>query len=271
LLVPDFFATPGADPRRSSTPAISVVLCAWRVRRRMCVLTMGGPMATKHPPRPERAEALAWARRRVEDSFRDIYLTLVSIIQGVALGFLAESIAAGRHDLTAERAGRIVTMFLVIVVVWQEYMVGAVMFAWTPGILDSLVPFSLGLGEGLMVAAIDDDITSFLLYYACVGAVSFAAGVNYWWQARRKQTVASQMSAEVLRVHPASTAILSGIGVVFIGAMTIYSLDEASESTVATLAWAAAILPSMFLATSRLRWSKHLHPSADHHGWEPHR
>jgi hypothetical protein len=51
-----------------------------------------------------------WARRRIEDSFRDIYLTLVSIIQGVALGFLAQAIANNYHGMTLDEAGRTFTV-----------------------------------------------------------------------------------------------------------------------------------------------------------------
>jgi hypothetical protein len=213
-------------------------------------------MSVKKPPEGQREAALTWARRRVEESFRDIYLTLISIIQGVALGFLAQSIASHIHDLTADRVGRMVTVFLVIVVVWQEYMVGAVMFAWIPGTVDSLVPFLLGLCEGVMVATIDDTIAVFLLSYAFTTAVSLAAGANYWFQARQGHTLTSRMSQRVLPWHPASTALLSGIGVVFIGAMIVYSIHyQPSPFAVTVLAWASAILPSIFLATTRPRWS----------------
>jgi len=105
------------------------------------------PAAT---PDPTRAEVVG----RVEDSFRDVYLTLVSIIQGVALGYLVQVIGPDYRSLGVDHGARGAAIVAFIVAVWQEYMVGATTQAWIPGVLDSLAPFLIGVGEFLMISAL---------------------------------------------------------------------------------------------------------------------
>src|SRR5579884_193948 len=81
--------------------------------------------------------------RRIRGAFGSTYLTLMSVMQGVALAVLAARITetAGTFDL----GDWVVTIntFVVFVVIWNEYLVAALAFAWIPTFLDSLLPFSL--------------------------------------------------------------------------------------------------------------------------------
>ncbi|GIH09776.1 hypothetical protein Rhe02_78430 [Rhizocola hellebori] len=92
----------------------------------------------------ERDQARRMALGRVQESFRDVYLTLISIIQGVALGYLIQTIGATYKEIDVDRAGRVVVVLVGIAVIWQEYLVGLMMFAWVPTVIDACrrSPFS---------------------------------------------------------------------------------------------------------------------------------
>jgi hypothetical protein len=87
------------------------------------------------------------AARRIRGAFGSTCLTLMSVMQGVALAVLAARVAhlAGGFDF----GDWVLTLdsFLVFVVVWNEYLLPALAFAWMPTFLDSFLPFSLLAAE----------------------------------------------------------------------------------------------------------------------------
>ena len=74
------------------------------------------------------------------ESHRAFYLTLISMIQSLAFGYLLATL-----DLTVMPTGtqmlQICTTFVLIVVVWHEYAVSTMMFVWLIDLWDSLIPF----------------------------------------------------------------------------------------------------------------------------------
>ncbi|TYK46764.1 hypothetical protein [Actinomadura decatromicini] len=121
---------------------------------------------------------------RIEGSFKDIYLTQISIIQGVAFGFLARSALTG----TRPTAGQWIaygTAFMVITIVWQEYMVGSTAFTWVPTLLDSVTPYVLGILEFLIIIRARESTGSFLLILMITWWSGWVSYGNYWYHARR--------------------------------------------------------------------------------------
>ncbi|RLB35480.1 MAG: hypothetical protein DRH12_16665 [Deltaproteobacteria bacterium] len=91
-------------------------------------------------------------RRRIGDSFPAVYLTLISIIQGVALGILASNTFSYIKDPhLAESWTRFlpysVMSFISIIVVSYEYTWFIGIFRWSPEIWDTIIPFALGASE----------------------------------------------------------------------------------------------------------------------------
>lgn len=121
---------------------------------------------------------------RVESAFREVYLTLISIIQGVTFGFLA---ASAFSDPTPNRDQWIAyaICLIAIVVVWQEYMVGATAFTWTPTVLDSVVPFGIGILEFLLVASARQGVGAFLASFTAYFGAGMLAYGNWLFHARR--------------------------------------------------------------------------------------
>lgn len=119
----------------------------------------------------------------VDHGFREMYLTLTSIIQGVAFGFLAERTFNGQNP-TVEQRIAFTICFMMIVTVWQEYMVGSTVFVWTPTLLDSVIPFAIGMTEFQLIAAARMGVYSFLVRLAIFLTVGTAAYLNWLVHAR---------------------------------------------------------------------------------------
>jgi hypothetical protein len=91
-------------------------------------------------------------RKRVEEMFPSLYLTLVSIIQGVAFG-IAVTTAYGTfsHEHgTVSRAivlGQALVTIVGIILITDKYVIVAATLRWSSTILDTLLPYLIGLGE----------------------------------------------------------------------------------------------------------------------------
>ena len=95
-----------------------------------------------------------------------------------------------------------------IAIVWQEYLIGATAFAWIPTILDTTVPFLLGIAEALVILQIRISVARFLGACFFLAVLGFIAYVNYVLQARRGLGD-SRHNAEVFRILH-----ISGLGLV---------------------------------------------------------
>lgn len=72
------------------------------------------------------------------------YLTLLSIVQGVAIGFLGASMPS--QPVVSEWLLFAAT-FAMIVLVWAEYNMGVAGLSWIPTFRDALIPFALCITE----------------------------------------------------------------------------------------------------------------------------
>ncbi len=90
--------------------------------------------------------------RRVADVFPAGYLTIIAIIQGVALG---AAIVTSQQQLLGQRGiiddliveVQALGVFAAIVIITHRYFVLTVNSRWTPTIFDTLIPYALGVGE----------------------------------------------------------------------------------------------------------------------------
>ncbi|MGN9913382.1 hypothetical protein ACTMTJ_38165 [Phytohabitans sp. LJ34] len=199
-------------------------------------------------------DARAKAVKRVENSFRDIYLTLISIIQGVALGFLVQAVGTDYRHIGADRAGRTAAIFILIVIIWQEYVIGSTMYAWIPRTIDALVPFLLGAGQGLMIAALDGTITEFLFFYTCTIGIGVVAAINYARNATAGELESTRDAQLVIAVHPRLLVWLDSIGLVLSATLLIYALSSLPQPSSAVLSWLSAALVFGLLASHYWRW-----------------
>lgn len=119
-------------------------------------------------------------KQRTVEVFPAGYTTLLSIVQGIAFGFLAtgEVVATlGGHGPPTEFGiAATAGTFLAIVTVTYMYVWFTLVLRWVPSILDTLIPFSLGSLEIVMAVTVNSPEVWFLSVTGMqvVGLLAFA-------------------------------------------------------------------------------------------------
>jgi len=99
---------------------------------------------------------MAAVRIRAKEQLPHVLLTLLSIIQALALELLWSKLRETAAGPPWSAAGLLywlqaASIFLGIVVVWLVYVSNVMRFRWVPGIADSLHPFAVGLLQFMMI------------------------------------------------------------------------------------------------------------------------
>lgn len=125
-------------------------------------------------------------RARSVQTFPTAYVTLLSIVQGIALGVLATAFVPQlQEDNVADifsLASEALATATVIVVVFYNYVWFLLIFRWSPGALDTVIPFTLGIGEISLSSTIG--LHSFwILLLAVMQVIGALAFVHTLWRA----------------------------------------------------------------------------------------
>ena len=198
-------------------------------------------------PAPERIS------QRLKDQFAPAYLTLTSIIQGVALSVLAVRVESTYPQFDATNWLLAIATFLGVLTIWHEYLLQVLMFVWVPTLLDSLVPFAFLAGELFTAHFVYGSLRVWLLAFAITFVVGMAANLLTMTQARNL----SEENRDLLRVlAPHSrirTMLILAIMVLFLCASALYGqlhLDQIQF----IVALFALITIIVFLGSSIPRW-----------------
>jgi hypothetical protein len=122
---------------------------------------------------------------RLKSQFAPAYLTLASIIQGVALSTLVIRVEATYANFNAVAWLLTVTSFLVILDIWHEYLMMVLAYVWLPTLLDSIVPFAFVAAELFLAHFVYGNERGWLLAYAGCYLVGIAAWFMQNVQVRR--------------------------------------------------------------------------------------
>ena len=116
-------------------------------------------------------------RNRARDYFPSVLLTLVSIIQAIALESLADR-ARDRPELYETSWDallgwlQLAVSFNIIILIWLIYVGFVMRFRWTPTVTDSVMPFFVGLIEFSMIELIGHEkLGEWVLTLGLVSAV----------------------------------------------------------------------------------------------------
>jgi hypothetical protein len=157
-----------------------------------------GGGVTPTPDTPEHGRGADPAvQRRIEEQFPALYLTLMSIIQGVALSYLVLTLDARLPRMSGLAWFQAAVSLVVLVIVWHEYALTAVTFVWRPTLLDTLLPFVIGCTEVVMAHNIGGAPMLWLGPNALVLGATLLAYLNLLWSAGR---------------HPRNRSLLRGAG-----------------------------------------------------------
>jgi hypothetical protein len=145
--------------------------------------------------------------QRLKSQFAPAYLTLASIIQGVALSTLVTRVEATYTGFDAVAWLLTVTTFLVILDIWHEYLMMVLAYVWLPSLLDSLVPFAFLAAELFLAHFVTGNMRGWLLAYAGCTLVGIAAWFLQNAQVRRRRDE-NQIVHEVLAAQDRLRGIL---------------------------------------------------------------
>jgi hypothetical protein len=110
--------------------------------------------------------------QRLRSSYMSASLTILSIIQGVALAALGVTAAANAVRLTPAQWLMVLVTFGALVLVWTQVSIDTMTWVMVPDFELILVPFSVGALELLLVAAITLNLALWLVGGAVVIAFS---------------------------------------------------------------------------------------------------
>lgn len=130
-------------------------------------------------------------RNRATDQFPMVLLTLVSIVQALALEFLWDHL---RHRPELYEYSwiaflgwlQIAASLLGIILIWLTYSGMVMRFRWTPSTSDSILPFFVGLVEFLLIDMMGPDgLGRWLIVLAIVFATMITVSHMIFRRARR--------------------------------------------------------------------------------------
>jgi hypothetical protein len=197
---------------------------------------------------------------RIKGSFTPIYLTILSIIQAVALGELAKVVADGYPEFTTVQWSLVLLTFLILIIIWSHVTTDAMSWVWIPDLRDSVIPFLLGAFELYQAHAIVVGLSPWL--FGMVAGAALAV-LEFFHVGRQVRLEADD--AEALRLFRRRTwsDLLQGVGgmVLFfaMGMATIATgvTGTANEPSLgvfgAALPWVAVLLTGLWLGAYLLR------------------
>ncbi len=193
--------------------------------------------------------------QRLKGQFAPAYLTLTSIIQGVALAFLAARVEATYPQFDATDWLLTAATFVGFFAVWNEYLMQALAFVWVPTLLDSLVPFAFLACELFMGHFVYNNLRGWLLTLSLIFVVGGAAQILTITQARSLADENRDIT-RVLAPHFWVRAVLSAVIVVLsLCAFALYDVLRFGQAqfVIALLAFALVIV---FISSSVPLWNQ---------------
>ncbi|MEE4282946.1 MAG: hypothetical protein V2I41_13455 [Pseudomonadales bacterium] len=121
-------------------------------------------------------------RSRAKQHFPSVLLTMLSIVQAVALELLWSHITESQYllELTWYSAlawGQVLATFMGIVLIWVVYASNVMRFSRIPVISDLVYPFFIGLVEFMLIANLEpDELGIWFLLFALTFAVMNRVG-----------------------------------------------------------------------------------------------
>lgn len=188
---------------------------------------------------------------RLRGQFAPAYLTLTSIIQGVALSTLVIRVEGMSEQFTLANWLLAVATLLAFLLVWHEYLMQALAYIWMPTLVDSAVPFGILVTELFLAHFIYGNERVWFL----VGALAFALGIAAWGTTHahteeNEEVLKAVRGVSPMRVLPSVVSIT-----LFLGIWALY--DVLNLGQVSGLVAAIAVLVIVgVLATTVPYWNR---------------
>jgi hypothetical protein len=138
-------------------------------------------------------------KQRLKDSFSLVYLTLLSVIQGVALADLALIVGSGYQEFTVVRWLLVLVNFGVMITIWHTFTMHITLWGWIPDLRDTVIPFMIGAVELVFNHTISLSLSSWLFNMVIIASMAMLA---IWYVGQRaKEEDENTRMLSLLRKH----------------------------------------------------------------------
>ena len=138
---------------------------------------------------------------KMKNSYAPVYLTVLSVIQGVALADLASVVTAGYRQFTVVDWLLVVLTFGSLISLWNQYTMQSAILNWVPDFRDAAIPFFFGALELFLNHAIILSLSAWLLAAALISGVGALATWYAGWRAGKEAENAKMLSLVSRRVR----------------------------------------------------------------------
>ena len=185
----------------------------------------------------------------LKDSFTSIYLTILSIIQGVALTSLAVVVADGYRHFTPAQWALAALTFLILIIIWNHMTTDTLTWTWIPDFRDSAIPFLLGAFELYQAFAIAAGLGPWLFGMVAGAALAVLEFFHVGRQVRLETP-----DARMLRLFRRRSLSDLRQGIVGIGLFLVLGVASVATGAAGTvLPWVAVLLTGLWLGAYALR------------------
>lgn len=115
---------------------------------------------------------------KMKESFTQTYLTILSIIQAVALADLATLVAGEYKHFTIVHWLLVLLTFFVLISIWNVYMIQSTVWDWIPDFRDAAIPFIFGALELFLNHTI---ILSMSLWLVGLAGIGIMGALGTWY------------------------------------------------------------------------------------------
>jgi hypothetical protein len=186
---------------------------------------------------------------RLREQFAPSYLTLTSIIQGVALSALVIRVESVGELLDLSGWLLVTATLLALFAIWHEYLMQSLAYVWLPTLLDSAVPFAFLVAELFLTHFIYGSQRAWLLAAAVafmVGVAAFALWRTQTYRDRRQNAGV----VEALGEYPRVRLMLAIVPIpIFLAAWAFYDLLRLDQIPALVSAGALLIVLSSIAGT----------------------
>ncbi len=165
---------------------------------------------------------------KLKDSLSPIYITLLSVIQGVALADLALVVAANYQQYTLMHWLLVLFNFGVLIGIWNHYMMNNKLWDWIPDLRDACIPFVVGALELVFNHTISLSLSAWLFILAIIATMATLA-IWYVGQRAKEESENTKMLSLLRRQHRLFALYNLGVGALYL-LLAIVSRVESLEA-----------------------------------------
>jgi hypothetical protein len=162
---------------------------------------------------------------KLKNSLSPIYLTLLSVIQGMALADLALIVSTGYQQFTVVRWLLVLVNFGVVITIWHTFTMHITLWRWIPDLRDTIIPFMIGAVELVFNHTISLSLSAWLFIMAIIASMAMLA---IWYVGQRaKEEDENTTMLSLLRKYLRLYALYNlGAGVLYLLLAVVSRVDS---------------------------------------------